>query len=71
MRKISVFVKGPGSGRETAIRTLQAEDSRSHQHPGDARHTVAGSGSVVASRLSGGYCSYGTLHWGGLQAAPP
>jgi small subunit ribosomal protein S11 len=24
VRKISVFVKGPGSGRETAIRTLQA-----------------------------------------------
>ena len=24
MRKISVFVKGPGSGRETAIRSLQA-----------------------------------------------
>ena len=24
MRKIDVFVKGPGSGRETAIRSLQA-----------------------------------------------
>ena len=24
MRKLSVFVKGPGSGRETAIRSLQA-----------------------------------------------
>jgi len=24
MRKVAVFVKGPGSGRETAIRTLQA-----------------------------------------------
>ena len=24
LRKVSVFVKGPGSGRETAIRTLQA-----------------------------------------------
>jgi len=24
VRKVSVFVKGPGSGRETAIRTLQA-----------------------------------------------
>jgi small subunit ribosomal protein S11 len=24
MRKVSVFVKGPGSGRETAIRSLQA-----------------------------------------------
>jgi len=24
MRKISVFVKGPGSGRETAVRSLQA-----------------------------------------------
>jgi small subunit ribosomal protein S11 len=24
LRKIAVFVKGPGSGRETAIRTLQA-----------------------------------------------
>ena len=24
MRKVAVFVKGPGSGRETAIRSLQA-----------------------------------------------
>jgi small subunit ribosomal protein S11 len=24
MKKVDVFVKGPGSGRETAIRTLQA-----------------------------------------------
>ncbi|HZL07044.1 MAG TPA: 30S ribosomal protein S11, partial [Coriobacteriia bacterium] len=24
VRKVSVFVKGPGSGRETAIRSLQA-----------------------------------------------
>ena len=24
MRKVDVFVKGPGSGRETAIRSLQA-----------------------------------------------
>jgi small subunit ribosomal protein S11 len=24
MRKVDVFVKGPGSGRETAIRALQA-----------------------------------------------
>ena len=24
MRKVSVFVKGPGSGRETAVRSLQA-----------------------------------------------
>ena len=24
MKKVSVFVKGPGSGRETAIRSLQA-----------------------------------------------
>jgi small subunit ribosomal protein S11 len=24
VRKVAVFVKGPGSGRETAIRTLQA-----------------------------------------------
>ena len=24
MKKIDVFVKGPGSGRESAIRTLQA-----------------------------------------------
>ena len=24
MRKVAVFVKGPGSGRETAVRSLQA-----------------------------------------------
>lgn len=26
LQKVSVFVKGPGSGRETAIRTLQANE---------------------------------------------
>ena len=28
MKKVSVFVKGPGSGRETAIRSLQAAGPR-------------------------------------------
>jgi small subunit ribosomal protein S11 len=37
MRKVDVFVKGPGSGRETAIRSLQATGlevgSISGRHP--------------------------------------
>ena len=39
MRKVDVYVKGPGSGRETAIRSLQANglegagDPRRHPDP--------------------------------------
>ena len=39
LHKVAVFVKGPGSGRETAVRSLQA------------RTTVAVRASVVASKL--------------------
>ena len=34
MRKVDVFVKGPGSGRETAIRSLQADRPRGRVDPG-------------------------------------
>ena len=40
MRKVDVFVKGPGSGRETAIRSLQAaglEVGRSGRDPAAAQ----------------------------------
>ena len=37
MKKIDVFVKGPGSGRETAIRSLGCGRPRGRHHPG--RHT--------------------------------
>lgn len=34
LKKVSVFVKGPGSGRETAIRSLQAAGLESASIPG-------------------------------------
>ena len=34
MKKVDVFVKGPGSGRETAIRSLQADRPRGRLDPG-------------------------------------
>ena len=37
MRKVDVFVKGPGSGRETAIRSLQATGLEVG-HPGRHPH---------------------------------
>jgi small subunit ribosomal protein S11 len=37
MKKVDVFVKGPGSGRETAIRSLQATASRSARSPTSPR----------------------------------
>ena len=39
MRKVDVFVKGPGSGRETAIRSLQATGLEVGSDPG--RHPAA------------------------------
>ena len=39
MRKVDVFVKGPGSGRETAIRSLQATGLEVGHDPG--RHPAA------------------------------
>ena len=39
MRKVDVFVKGPGSGRETAIRSLQAAGLEVGHDPG--RHAAA------------------------------
>ena len=37
MRKVDVFVKGPGSGRETAIRSLRPRASRSGRSPTSRR----------------------------------
>ena len=34
LQKVEVFVKGPGSGRETAIRSLQAAGPRGHRRQG-------------------------------------
>ena len=47
LRKVAVFVKGPGSGRETAIRSLKkSNDSFKTARP--SRTTVAVRASVVA-----------------------
>ena len=52
MKKIDVFVKGPGSGRETAIRSLGAiglEVGTIQDVDPDARTTDAGRPSAAAS----------------------
>ena len=56
LRKVSVFVKGPGSGRETAIRSLQAagleiasiQDCHTHSAQ---RFAVAQASSRVTERI--------------------
>ena len=47
LHKVSVFVKGPGSGRETAIRSLQGP--RGFGHPGQDPHSAQRLPSVQAS----------------------
>ena len=49
LRKVAVFVKGPGSGRETAIRSLQAAGLGSRQHPGLHTHSAQRLPSAQAS----------------------
>ncbi len=50
MKKVAVFVKGPGSGRETAIRSLQAAglEVSSIQDKTPIRTTAAAPRSVAA-----------------------
>ena len=50
MKKVSVFVKGPGSGRETAIRSLQAAglEVSSIQDKTPIPHNAAAPRSVAA-----------------------
>ena len=71
MRKVDVFVKGPGSGRETAIRSLQAA--------GLEVGTIQDVTPVAAQRLppsqappglTGGEGRHGEIHRTGLQALP-
>jgi ribosomal protein S11 len=52
MRKVDVFVKGPGSGRETAIRSLTASRPRGRLRSATSRPrrtTVSARPSAVAS----------------------
>ena len=44
-----MFVKGPGSGRETAIRSLQAAGLGNRQHPGLHTHSAQRLPSAQAS----------------------
>ena len=52
LQKVEVFVKGPGSGRETAIRSLQAAglEILRVQDVTPQAHNGCGPGSVGASR---------------------
>ena len=71
MKKVDVFVKGPGSGRETAIRSLQATGlevgSISGRHPVAAQRLPPAQAPprlTTARRRS----THGSLHRPGLQA---
>ena len=74
MRKVDVFVKGPGSGRETAIRSLQATGlevgSIQDVTPVPAQRLPS---AQAPPRLTSSeeYETHGPLHRGGLQALPP
>ena len=62
MRSVSVFVKGPGAGRESALRALPppASRSRSSATSRRSRTTAAGRRSAAASRRSRE--NHGSLH---------
>ena len=56
MRTVAVFVKGPGSGRESALRALQRRGLQDHAHPrrhARSRTTAAGRPSAAASDHEG------------------
>lgn len=52
MRKVDVFVKGPGSGRETAIRSLQATGLEVEFDPGRHPHPAQRMPPAQAPRLT-------------------
>lgn len=74
MRKVDVFVKGPGSGRETAIRSSRPRASRSvrSRTSPPLRTTDAGRPSAVASDAlkQRRQLENGAIHRGRLQALP-
>ena len=53
LRQVDVFVKGPGSGREMAIRALQSAACRSFRSPTPLRFRT-----MVAARRSGAASSF-------------
>ena len=69
MQKVEVFVKGPGSGRETAIRSLQAAGLEvTGVRTSPRRHTTA------AAPASGGASeeqAHGSRYLSPVQAVPP
>ena len=69
MKKVDVFVKGPGSGRETAIRSLQAAglEVGSITDVTPQAHTAAALRSAAASETSLGV---GVLDPAGGPGAP-
>ena len=70
LQKVEVFVKGPGSGRETAIRSLQAAGPGGHErqgrHPASAQRLPP---PQAAPRLR--TQANGSRHRPPVQAVPP
>ena len=72
LQKVEVFVKGPGSGRETAIRSLQAAglevtgSRTSRRRPTTAAAPASGGASDGPAEAH-----YGPLHRTRVQAVPP
>ena len=75
MREIEVYVKGPGAGREAAIRSLQAaglevnlDQGRDPDSPQRLPSAEAAAGLIGVS--GGGIVTHGKVHWTRLPAVP-
>ena len=76
MRSVAVFVKGPGAGRESALRALQTAGLQGHAHPrrdagSPQRLPSAQAPPRLTSLRSAKRDRHGSLHWSRLQALPP
>ena len=69
LRQVEVFVKGPGSGREAAIRSLQAAGLRVLSHP--RRHADPAQRLPATRRPRLGARSDGSIHRSGMSTVPP
>ena len=66
LQKVEVFVKGPGSGRETAIRSLSGRRPRGHRRP---RRHPAGPQRLPPPQAAGASAWLETLHPSASSAA--
>ena len=70
LREVEVFVKGPGSGREAAIRALQASGLRVLAIRDVTPIPHNGCRAPAAPRLERKQVNYGSIHWCSLPPLP-